>query len=142
MGSLGQRSEFNRNAIGKPSIVAVLEALKGPQGLDDTEHGWKSCRCPFHDDRSASASYNTILQMFQCHACGFPGNRRGKPGDGYDVIMEVERCDFATAKNRVAELGTTVVFTGEPRSLARSKLTSRRTKERARLVRKTYGRRR
>ena len=123
--------------MNKPPIVAVLKALGATQSLDDSPHGWKPMTCPFHEDSSASGSYNTVLQRFRCHKCGDDIS-----GDGFDVIKGVERCDFATAKNRAAEVCGLQGFTSSDTSSAmRSKLTGKRTKERARLIRSRYGRR-
>lgn len=118
----------------KPPIVAVLRGLGATETLDESEHGWKAVRCPFHADRVASASYNTVSQRFRCHGCGVSG-------DGYDVIQEVERCDFATARAKTAELCGGEAFTqGLSGAPERSRLTSRRTKERSKLVRSKYRR--
>lgn len=86
-------------------------------------------RCPFHCDRAASGSYNTSLERFRCHGCDIHG-------DGYDLIQAVERCDFRTALERARTLATfrDVPYTASANS-GRSKLTSRKTKDRARLVR-------
>jgi DNA primase len=122
--------------IPKPSIVAVLRGLAPHIELDEETHGWKPVRCPFHDDRAASGSYNTAAQRFRCHGCGIAG-------DGYDVIQEVERCGFATARARAAEFcGSAFTIPDADAAPQRSKLTSRRTKDRAKLVRKKHGRRR
>lgn len=31
--------------------------------------GWQACKCPFHSDRSASASVNTTTDRFHCFVC-------------------------------------------------------------------------
>jgi DNA primase len=122
-------------ALPKPSIVQTLKGLGATEPLDDSPHGWKSMRCPFHGDTGPSASYNTVLQRFRCHKCGDDIS-----GDGYDVIQGVERCDFATAKARASDFCG--VITGSiPQSVERSRLTSKRNKERSRLVRAKYKRR-
>ncbi len=54
------------------AIATVLEhygAKKVPTGA-----GWRAMRCPFHDDRMASASVNNGLGAFKCHACGISGD--------------------------------------------------------------------
>lgn len=123
--------------IGKPSIVAVLRGLVPGIELDDSVRGWKPIQCPFHGDRSASASYNTTTQRFRCHKCDIGG-------DGYDVIGQVERCDFATARARIAGMhGVSLIQVSESGSSSqRSKLTSRRNAQRQRLVRNRYSKRR
>lgn len=44
--------------------------------MDDvpTGFGWVRAKCPFHDDRTASASVNHELQGFACMACGVTGD--------------------------------------------------------------------
>lgn len=41
--------------------------------------GWRKMRCPFHDDRNASAAINFDANRFKCHGCGVSG-------DTYDLI--------------------------------------------------------
>ena len=124
-------------AIAKPSIAAVLTALGATEDFHESG-GWKVMRCPFHDDRAASASYNPDLERFRCHGCGIAG-------DGYDLLMEVERCDFATARNRATELcgaaSRPLTDSGSATITGRSKLTARRSNERAKLVRRKCGKR-
>jgi DNA primase len=36
--------------------------------------GWRPVKCPFHDDRIASASVNIERGAFSCHACGMRGD--------------------------------------------------------------------
>lgn len=31
--------------------------------------GWQACKCPYHEDRTASASVNTTSGRFHCFAC-------------------------------------------------------------------------
>ena len=57
--------------------------------------GWKSLRCPFHDDNNASASSNG--KGFVCFACGV----RGGP---ISLIMEREDVDYFTAIERYEEI--------------------------------------
>lgn len=47
--------------------------------------GWKSIRCPFHEDRNASARSNG--QGFMCHGCGVKG-------DALALIMERENVGY------------------------------------------------
>lgn len=37
-------------------------------------NGWAACRCPFHNDKNASASANLRTGGFRCHACGERGD--------------------------------------------------------------------
>ena len=71
----------------RPSIAAVLSRY----GLEVPERtGWRPVQCPFHDDRSASASVNTDLGGFRCHGCGVSG-------DAYRLLMEREGITFPQA---------------------------------------------
>lgn len=46
-----------------------------------TGHGWVRMKCPFHEDRNASASVNHESNGFQCHAnCG--------SGDAVKLLVE------------------------------------------------------
>lgn len=71
----------------RPSIVAVLDR----HGLEVVERtGWRPVRCPYHDDSTASASVNTDLGAFTCHACGVKG-------DVYKLLMYREGITFPEA---------------------------------------------
>lgn len=71
----------------RPSIAAVLSQ----HGVDVAERtGWRPVRCPYHDDSTASASVNTDIGRFNCHACGVKG-------DVYDLLMYRERITFREA---------------------------------------------
>ena len=71
----------------KPSIKAVLEA-HGVVVKDRA--GWQPIKCPYHDDRTASASVSVGKGAFLCHACGVKG-------DSYSLIQAYEKCDFRKA---------------------------------------------
>lgn len=133
----GGRSAIARHGaegVAKPSITEVLEALFPGIHLRRDTGGWTPVRCPFHPDRDASASYSPDAQSFRCHACGVHG-------DGLDLIQEFHGCDFATARLKVEALGVSTGIAAETEFRpARSKLTARRTKGRAALVRKRYSR--
>lgn len=78
----------------KPDMEAVLlhyGADTVPNG-----NGWRPMRCPFHDDRNASASTNG--EAFTCHACGVHG-------DSLAVIMNREQCSFKDALQVAESLG-------------------------------------
>lgn len=36
--------------------------------------GWATCRCPFHEDRHASAAANLETGGFRCFSCGWHGD--------------------------------------------------------------------
>lgn len=78
----------------RPSIKAVLEA-HGATIKD--RHGWQAIKCPYHDDRTASASVSVSKGAFHCHACGVKG-------DAYSLIQAYEKCDF----KRAVEIGNTL----------------------------------
>lgn len=67
------------------SIAAVLEHYGATVAVSDT--GWRSLRCPFHDDSTASASVNLELNGFRCFACNVSG-------DSISIIKERENLDF------------------------------------------------
>jgi len=48
-------------------IVAYLESL-GVQ-VKYAKGGWQPVKCPYHGDRTASASVNTTTDRFHCFAC-------------------------------------------------------------------------
>lgn len=52
--------------------------------------GWRPVRCPFHDDRNASAGVNLDKNAFACHACGMKG-------DAISLIKKREGLDFNDA---------------------------------------------
>ena len=54
------------------------------------EVGWCPVKCPFHEDRSASASVNLDRGGFRCHACGVHG-------DALKLIMEQEGIGYLEA---------------------------------------------
>ena len=56
---------------------------------------WKRTRCPFHDDRSPSASVNLDVNAFKCWGCGITG-------DTITLLMELEGLDKDAA---IARLG-------------------------------------
>lgn len=54
-------------------IVPVL-AYYGADLDDGYGDRWVPVKCPFHDDRSASASVNVEKGAFTCHACEMRGD--------------------------------------------------------------------
>lgn len=70
------------------SIAAVLEHYGATVSVAET--GWRSMRCPFHDDRTASASVNLELNAFACHACD-------ARGDAVKLIETQENLGFVDA---------------------------------------------
>lgn len=62
---------------------------------DIPAHGWQSVVCPFHEDRTPSASVGQT--QFNCHACGVRG-------DAIDLIMEQLGLEFNEALDFIEEL--------------------------------------
>lgn len=54
-------------------------------------NGWKTAKCPFHEDRSPSLSVNVSTGGFVCHACGERG------GDVLAFHMKRYRLSFVNA---------------------------------------------
>lgn len=80
---------------------------------------WSRCRCPFHDDRTPSASCDVARGIFVCHDCGIKGN-------SLSVIMKVEQVDFSSAVRKYEEIvGVRIQkqskshFSSEPRRFER-----------------------
>ncbi|ATW69380.1 DNA primase [Streptomyces phage Manuel] len=76
-------------------IGPVLVEYGGEEVRDD--HGWYAYKCPFHGDRSASASVNTIINVFVCHTCDMKGNAT-------QLIMKKENCSYGDALRRAEEV--------------------------------------
>lgn len=72
----------------KPAIDAILEHY-GSRPVSK-RHGWFSIKCPFHDDRHASATVNVDENVFCCFACQIKG-------DGFAIIMQKEGVKFREA---------------------------------------------
>ena len=53
-------------------------------------HGWRKIKCPFHEDKHASAGVNFKENRFKCHGCGVGG-------DVYDLIMHKEGGNYREA---------------------------------------------
>lgn len=83
----------------KPPIEEVLlyyGALSVPQ-----RQGWAKVKCPFHEDRNASASVNAETNQFRCFACMIdsPFGNGSSVHDSFDIIAWKEGCnDFPCAK--------------------------------------------
>lgn len=53
--------------------------------------GWTNLKCPFHDDRQASASFTA--GYFICHSCGVQGDQIDlvQYGEGFDDVRDAMR---------------------------------------------------
>jgi len=58
--------------------------------LPSIGHGWRKMKCPFHDDKHASAAINYDENRFKCFGCG-------ASGDVYDLIMFKEGGSYLEA---------------------------------------------
>ena len=76
-------------------VLMFYGATKVPTG-----RGWRSMKCPFHNDRNASATVNNEVNAFTCFACSIKG-------DVYKIIMEQEGVTFNEAKSRAEEIAGT-----------------------------------
>lgn len=61
----------------KHSIESYLRYIGA--AVPSVASGWRKMRCPWHDDRNASAAVNFDANRFKCHGCGVSG-------DTYDLI--------------------------------------------------------
>lgn len=71
------------------TIAAVLEH-HGADLHRVRETGWQPLRCPYHNDRTASASVNLAKGAFCCHACGVKGS-------AISLLMDREGLDYEGA---------------------------------------------
>lgn len=79
----------------KQEISRVLEHF-GAEDVPDSG-GWRGIKCPFHDDRHASARISPDDGAFACLACGIKG-------DALALIMKVEKVEFVRALERYEEI--------------------------------------
>jgi len=67
---------------------------------------WRSMKCPFHEDRTASGRVNTELNAYKCLGCPFAGSplslikRKEKLGS-YDEATEFARTVLGKSVSRV-----------------------------------------
>lgn len=98
----------------RPPILPVL-AHYGAGDLPET-YRWKAVRCPFHDDRNASASYiaNDEAQAFNCHSCGIRG-------DAISLIRQHEGLDYLGSLKVLKDLTGSDHTAGTPEPARRYK---------------------
>lgn len=65
----------------KHDITTYLEYIGA--SLPNRGSGWRKMRCPFHDDKHASAAINYDENKFKCHGCTVSG-------DIYNLIVHKE----------------------------------------------------
>lgn len=71
------------------TISRVLEHY-GADMTRVSSSGWRPVKCPFHDDRHASAGVNLARDAFACHACGVHG-------DAIGLVMSQENLPYRRA---------------------------------------------
>lgn len=91
----------------KPPIRPVIAHYGGddlPEAIN-----WRQCKCPFHDDRNASASYiaHEEHQAFKCHGCGVQG-------DAISLIKISESCEYREALKVLEHITGQAYGTGAP----------------------------
>ena len=87
MGSTTKTSPEGK-AINKHSLEDYLNSIGAR--LPRTSAGWRAMRCPFHEDKNASAGINIDEGQFKCHACEVHG-------DVYNLIMYKEGINYIEA---------------------------------------------
>jgi DNA primase len=83
----------------------MIEKLLEHYGADMhrvSDRGWRSIKCPFHDDKHASARVNLDKDAFACLACGVKG-------DTISLIKEREGLDYHAAVRYAEEISGQVV---------------------------------
>lgn len=93
--------------MGTVPIIPVLEHY-GAENLPETLR-WRPVRCPFHDERNASASYiaSDDGQAFNCHACGVRG-------DAISLVRQQEGLEYLEALEFLAGIVGQELDTGGP----------------------------
>ncbi len=87
------RDQSVRDVIAAANIVDVVGLRTS---LRKTSGSRFMGRCPFHDERSASFSVNSDLNLYHCFGCG-------KGGDVVTFVRDTEGLDFVAAIEWLAE---------------------------------------
>lgn len=112
--------------IQPPDIEAVLTHYGADRVPAARGDGWRAMRCPFHDDRHASASINR--EAFVCHSCGVKG-------DGLAIIQQQENCAFPDA----LRIAATIDSDYQPQQSTRSQRKAGRWNPPGRRGRRAWG---
>lgn len=82
-----------------PAIEAVLQEILGSEVDVPTGFGWVRMHCPFHEDRTASASVNHDPDEggFKCYSCH-------RKGDAIKMLQVELGLDFKEAVGRAKRL--------------------------------------
>jgi DNA primase len=96
----------------RPGLAEVVRALgfdsERIEALEDTS-GWRALRCPFHEDRTASASVNVAVGAFMCFACDVSG-------DVWSLIMRFQGISKENFRDAVAWAEANVGYVNKSRS--------------------------
>jgi DNA primase len=77
-------------------VAPILKELTGEDVLEvEKGFGWRKISCPFHLDRTPSASISFL--GFHCFSCE-------REGDAYKLLMTETGCDFNEALRRAREI--------------------------------------
>lgn len=76
--------------LGNVEVLEYYGVELAPEGP-----GWKTIKCPFHEDSRASARSNG--KGFVCNGCGVRG-------DAISLIKDREDCDYLTALSKYEEI--------------------------------------
>jgi len=82
-----------REVVAAANIVDVVSLRTSLRKSSGTRY---MGRCPFHEERSASFSVNSDLNLYHCFGCG-------KGGDVVTFVRETEGLDFVGAIEWLAE---------------------------------------
>lgn len=82
---------------GEPRDIAAVLAAHGYEGDLEPDMGWKSIRCPYHDDTNASARVSTRDDGYRCLACD-------ASGDSLKLLMWKEHLDYPCSLQRYSEI--------------------------------------
>ncbi len=98
-----KRRPRNDRELPKPAIADVLAEMGADPGDIPTGFGWVRMRCPFHEDRTASAAVNHDPETggFVCHA-----NDTCPRGDAIKLLQLGLGLTFRDAVKRASDLST------------------------------------
>lgn len=88
----------NRDELDKLKASVDLVEVFRAHGLEPKKKGksWL-CRCPFHEDETASLSINSQRQLWQCFGCQ-------AAGDAFDFLRLKENLEFPAALQQLQDL--------------------------------------
>jgi DNA primase len=102
----------SRSSLYEQARQVPMEALLEAAGAEvRTRSGWAAIRCPWHDDRTPSASFQSTDGVFVCHGCGIKG----------DVIDVARQTQGFTTRKEAAEWLVQTFGTTTPSSTQRGR---------------------